>query len=288
MPDGSTWTLRLTVSDAARAQSTLTFNWPLDTDPGAAPFIPLFATDRERYGLGPLPDEPAAEAPVPVVAVPDKAAPVPVTGTIALPQPAVVSTPRVTPAPGPAVETKQKPPLPAPAVRVEARPVPKPTPAPTPKPKPKPVPQPRPTPAPKSAPKPQPQKNTGGIPSQMQINSSVPVTVVLRNTGTRSWSSQGASPVRLVYRWVDAKTGIRYRWALQWLREVVPPGGSTRLKFDLDAPPRAGNYILTYALVRLNWPTYDGKKYVPPASQAKDHRWPGEFGAVSFRITVAS
>lgn len=129
-------------------------------------------------------------------------------------------------------------------------------------------------------------KNDGGIPSQMESGASVPVTVVLRNTGSRSWSSNGESPVRLIYRWVSADNNIRYRWAVHWLQEVVQPGKSTRMKFDLIAPSAEGRFILTYALVRLNGQNYDGKTYKPPATKAKDHRWPGEFGAVSFRITV--
>lgn len=133
-----------------------------------------------------------------------------------------------------------------------------------------------------------PKKSSGGIPSQMKAGSSVPVTVVLRNTGSRSWSSQGPSPVRLIYRWVDAKTDIRHRWAVKWLRETVQPGESTQMKFDLAAPSRAGDFILTYALVRLNSQNYDGKKYLPPPTRTSNHAWPGEFGAVSFRIKVNS
>jgi hypothetical protein len=120
----------------------------------------------------------------------------------------------------------------------------------------------------------------------MTVGSSVPVTVILRNTGSRVWSSTGDSPVRLIYRWVDAKTNIRHRWAVKWLRETVPPGKSTQLKFDLAAPTRAGDFILTYALVRLNPQVHDGKKYTPPPTKTTDHRWPGEFGAVSFRVQV--
>jgi len=120
----------------------------------------------------------------------------------------------------------------------------------------------------------------------MQSGASVPVTVVLRNTGSRSWASTGESLVRLIYRCVSADNNIRYRWAVHWLREEVQPGKSTRMKFDLVAPSAQGRFILTYALVRLNDSNYDGKSYKPPASKAKDHRWPGEFGAVAFRITV--
>ena len=146
---------------------------------------------------------------------------------------------------------------------------------------------------PRAAPKPVEQKaskpapkNNGGIPSRMKSGSTVPVTVILRNTGSRSWSSTGDSPVRLIYRWINADTNIRQRWAVHWLREEVPPGKSTQMKFDLVAPPATGRFILTYALVRLNSQIYDGKSYKPPSTKAKDHRWPGEFGAVSFNITV--
>lgn len=131
-----------------------------------------------------------------------------------------------------------------------------------------------------------PQGQDSGIPTQMKAGASTPVAVTLRNTGSRSWSSTGNSPVRLVVRWVDAATNIRSRWAVQWLRGTVEPGQSAEVAFNLKAPPRAGQYILTYALVRLSEKIYDGKNYTPPPAKAQDQRWPGEFGAVNFEIQV--
>jgi hypothetical protein len=273
--------LRLTVTDADgdRAQSTLSFNWPpapLAVSNPTPP--PLFATQPELYGLGTaLPASPATAAdamplrsqtlPLPA---PSEGVPAPrVTGALRL---APVSPSPALPAPGARSMRAQVP------VRVLNRPQAAPRP------------QPMKAQAAKKAPprKMQASPDSGGIPAVMKASSSVPVTVVLRNTGSRSWSSSGSSPVRLIYRWVDARTNIRHYWAVKWLRETVPPGASTRLKFDLKAPTRAGDFVLTYALVRLNSQNYDGHKYLPPPAQSEDQRWPGEFGAVSFRIKVTS
>jgi hypothetical protein len=285
--------LRLTVTDADgdHAQSTLAFNWPpppLSVSNPTPP--PLFATQPELYGLGtalpasPAPSTAADSAPPRSQTLPLPAPPE------AVPTPRVTGALRLAPAPAPAA----RPALAANPVTV-VRPV-----RATPVPvrvlnHPQVVPQPQPVKAqaakkapPRKAPprKMQASPNSGGIPAVMKVGSSVPVTVVLRNTGSRSWSSTGSSPVRLIYRWVDVRTNIRHYWAVKWLRETVPPGASTRLKFDLEAPSRAGDFILTYALVRLNSQNYDGKKYLPPPARSEDQRWPGEFGAVSFRIKV--
>ncbi len=125
-----------------------------------------------------------------------------------------------------------------------------------------------------------------GIPSRMKAGASTQVAVTLRNTGSRSWSSTGPSPVRLVVRWVNTATNSRSSWAVHWLGKTVEPGQSADVAFTLKAPKRSGNYTLTYALVRLSDQVYDGKKYNPPPSKAQDHRWPGEFGAVNYEIQV--
>jgi hypothetical protein len=125
-----------------------------------------------------------------------------------------------------------------------------------------------------------------GIPSRMKAGASTQVAVTLKNTGSRSWSSTGSSPVRLVVRWVNTATNSRSSWSVHWLGKTVEPGQSADVAFPLKAPSRSGKYTLTYALVRLNGQVYDGKKYTPPPSNAQDHRWPGEFGAVDFEIQV--
>jgi hypothetical protein len=346
LSDHATWTLRLTVTDADgdRAQSTLPFSWPLETSGMDVVAPPLFATERERYGLGSeAPATPTASTPPAAPAVVPPVAPVRTLERAAVPVIATADIPAIAALPAPAAVTRSARSLVVAPVEAEARPVPsghllpapaaalpsKATPrqtnvaivvapvtaaphkagapaarphASTPARRPVRLAQAQPPaakPRPRiearaqmqTAPEPTPAaedsgKRPGGIPSRMKAGSSVPVTVMLRNTGSRSWSSTGDSPVRLIYRWVDAKTNIRHRWAVKWLSETVPPGKSTQMKFDLAAPTRAGDFILTYALVRLNPQVYDGKKYTPPPTKTNDHRWPGEFGAVSFRVQV--
>ncbi len=130
-------------------------------------------------------------------------------------------------------------------------------------------------------------KASRGIPSRMKAGTSTQVAVTLRNTGSRGWSSTGSSPVRLIVRWVNTATNSRTSWSVHWLGKTVQPGQSADVAFPLKAPGRSGKYTLTYALVRLNDRVYDGKKYTPPPSNAQDHRWPGEFGAVDYEIQVA-
>jgi hypothetical protein len=325
LPRGGTvqeWTLRLNAKDAAgqNTQSTLTFVWPpaqtsrpiptVPTAPAPPPVAPIVAT------IQPVP----IAAPITVTPVP--AAPVPATPVPAAPVTPVFPTPAVTnvPAPGnakpsrssPAVADLPVPALPAsPAATTEKLlPIPPPskrpprtesTPAPRaevelpPVRRSQPQVQAKKTPSLKPAEKPAAAKttgekksvpNSGGIPAQMKAGSSTSIEVTLRNTGTRSWSSTGESPVRLLIRWVRADSGIRYRWAIKWLRETVEPGQSTKVRFDLEAPTSPGRYILTYALVRLSPEIYDGKNYKPPSAKAADPRWPGEFGAVSYEIDV--
>jgi hypothetical protein len=85
----------------------------------------------------------------------------------------------------------------------------------------------------------------------------------------------------LIYRWINEGSGSRTRWALTWLRGPVPPGGTTQLSVNLIAPPRPGRYHLTYSLLRLN-----GTEYEPPPFKARQDRWPGEFGGITYAVVV--
>jgi len=126
-----------------------------------------------------------------------------------------------------------------------------------------------------------------GVPAQMAPGSSVQVSMTLRNTGSNVWSSAGASPVRFVLRWIDAQNHTRYRWEIKWLKGTVKPGESTVLNFELAAPPRPGNYQVMCGLVRLTPQSYDGKNYHPPASNAPDQHWDGEFSTVTYNVNVS-
>jgi len=126
-----------------------------------------------------------------------------------------------------------------------------------------------------------------GIPAQMQPGSSVQITMSLRNTGANEWSSTGDAPVRFVLRWIDAQNHTRYRWAVKWLKGTVKPGESTTLSFELEAPSRAAKYQLMCGLVRFTPQSYDGKNYHPPASNAPDQHWDGEFSTVTYDVNVS-
>lgn len=120
-----------------------------------------------------------------------------------------------------------------------------------------------------------------GTPAIMETGQNVNVSVTLRNTGTRAWATESGQPVRLVYRWLDAITGTRTRWAVRWLQSSVAPGSSAQLAVTVAAPPRPGRYRLTYVLVRLN-----GDKFEPPPATTPAQRWPGEFGNITYGVTV--
>jgi hypothetical protein len=312
------WTLRLRATDEVgqSTQSTMTFLWPpaqtlqpIPVAPTPEPQIIKTTTVKQPVVAAPVeakPNAPSSSQPTPVATPPvtpffpspattnapkaggaqtpkfsDVLADLPAPALPAAPGAAKKNLPRVppvkvasragsTPATGaPAAMTPVRRSLPqAPAKKAPPK---------------KPVEKPQP---PKTPPQKAPAKNSGGIPSQMQAGSSTSVEVTLRNTGTRSWSSTGDSPVRLLVRWVRADSKTRHRWAIKWLRSTVAPGQSTTAKIDLDAPSTPGRYILTYSLVRLSPEIYDGKNYKPPPATAADTRWPGEFGAVSFVIDV--
>jgi hypothetical protein len=127
-----------------------------------------------------------------------------------------------------------------------------------------------------------------GVPAQMQPGSTVQISMSLKNTGANDWSSAGDSPVRFVLRWIDAQNHKRYSWAVKWLKGTVKPGESITLNFDLTAPTRVGNYQLMCGLVRLTPQSYDGSNYHPPASNAPDQHWDGEFSTVTYNVNVSS
>jgi len=120
-----------------------------------------------------------------------------------------------------------------------------------------------------------------GTPAVMAAGENILVTATLRNTGKQAWASHGAQPVRLIYRWINEGSGSRTRWALTWLRQPIPPGGTAQLSFSLVAPPRPGRYRLTYSLLRLS-----GTEYEPPPFKARQDRWPGEFGGITYAVVV--
>jgi Tol biopolymer transport system component len=265
-PSGD-WTLRLRVEDGEgdSSQSVLSVALPL----------------RDKT-VSPVPTPPIFAVPIPASrpAIPDTASPLPELPVPALP-PAPVG-PRDTGSPAER----------APEAQPSSRPAPPPIPAPRPQPRPASKPTPRPTLAPTPQPpaNPTPVAGTGdaavltvsGVPYQVLPGETLNLSAMLRNTGRNGWKTTGDSAVRLLVRWHDTKTKARIRWAVRWLRADVPPGGTARLDFSVPAPPRAGDYILRFSLVRVGRDGYTP----PPYSQSASDRYPGEFGVATTSMPV--
>lgn len=154
------------------------------------------------------------------------------------------------------------------------------------KPKQRPAPTPATRPTPPSG-KPAPSRRPGdaavvtvtGVPMSMTVGQIAQLEATLRNTGSNGWKVSGDSPVRLLIYWRDLSTGRRTRWNIRWLRADVPPGGTTKLAFDLPAPARAGRFQLRFCLVRV-----EGGSYTPPP--ISETTMPGEFGVASTTMDV--
>ncbi|HVF10408.1 MAG TPA: hypothetical protein VNA16_06385 [Abditibacteriaceae bacterium] len=265
IPAGVTgeWTLRLTVTDASgdTSQSTLTLVLPLALPKQPHPNAPILAATLPNAVAPVVPPRPAAPVALPnpqsIPGLPSGQA-----GPAPSPPRGGVQAVRTSPAIGTASLAG------TPRRTATARPAKQPASKPT------------------SRPTSRPGADAGrlrvrGTPAIMTVGESLPVTATLINTGRQTWASHGSTPVRLIYCWITAGSGSRVRWALTWLRQPVPRGGSTRLAFDLTAPARPGRYRLTYSLVRLN-----GTDYEPPPFKTRQDRWPGEFGSITYAVVV--
>ncbi|HEX8550114.1 MAG TPA: hypothetical protein VF681_01030 [Abditibacteriaceae bacterium] len=197
---------------------------------------------------------------------------------------AALPLPALPPAPGAPVEPSPS----MPRDRAPEGSTPPPPIAPAPIPAPRPVPTPRPVPKPRPA-LPAPTNGSdaavvtvSGIPYEVKAGETMSLSASLRNTGRNGWKTNGDSPVRLLVRWHDARTKTRTRWAIRWLRADVAPGATGKLDFSIPAPPRAGEYILRFSLVRTGRDGYTP----PPWSQTATERYPGEFGVATTTMPV--
>jgi hypothetical protein len=262
------WTLRLTVSTASggTTQALLLVTLPLEAieaptaaPPDAVASLPTVVQPRVPQP-NPLPppassSPPASlpSAPVPVVPLPSTAAPV-------RPLPPRAEPPRPVVVPAPATPKQELPPSSPPSpVRESA------------------VPR-----RPAAVAADSGELNVAGTLAKMAPGQVATVTVWVKNTGRLAWPVDGRhGAVRVVARWIDFKTGTRRKWAYAWLREEIKPGQSSRWTMELAAPETPGKYKLIYGLLRLG----EGR-YKPPASSAGQDKWPGEFAAIAFAVTV--
>lgn len=288
------FTLRLVVTDGSgeTMQSLMAVNLPLgaparstEGDPppvrptNPPPFLPDTTIPRN---VPPRPIIPVIPRPTPEPTVPPLP---PLTNATPPPYPQVPLPVLPANPPGGRPGAGSLPPsMPLPNFPTGTKPVP--TPAPTPAPTPTPRPVPRRTPAPPPA--------TGGDAGELNVSGTLAtmtagqsstVTVWVKNTGSRDWpagqAGQLSGAIRFVARWVDFETGQRRKWAYNWLRGDLPPGGTSRWNVELKAPSRPGRYKLIYGLIRL--PEGD---FQPPPYNASQDRWPGEFTAIAFAVNV--
>ena len=156
-----------------------------------------------------------------------------------------------------------------------------------------PLPLPPPAPGDKPAAQPEPAPDENAEPSddkadldvegtlaQIAPKEKMRVTVLAKNLGKSAWTPKD---VRVIVRWVDFDSGTRRRWSYNWIREVVQPDGELRQPFDVVVPPKAGRYKVIFGLVRR---PAGGKDGDPPAYDAPQDKWPGEFAAIAFAVNV--
>ncbi len=122
--------------------------------------------------------------------------------------------------------------------------------------------------------------------AQMKVGQRVSVTFWALNRGTRAWlatPSRGeaaGTTVRLVTRWIRFDNGNRNGWSYQTMKTGLAPNARANWKFELVAPTQPGRYKLIYSLQRV------APGWEPPAYNALQETWPGDFAAIAFAVTV--
>ena len=96
----------------------------------------------------------------------------------------------------------------------------------------------------------------------------VPVEVHVTNTGLRSWSAGGDSPVRLGYHWLDGSgNAVVWDGARIPLARDVAPGRDASFTVSVRAPDHDGDYILVWDMVQDGGIGWFSGQAVPPKSQ---------------------
>jgi hypothetical protein len=90
----------------------------------------------------------------------------------------------------------------------------------------------------------------GRLPSAVAAGEGAAEMLELRNDGALTWLREPPRPVALSYHWLDA-TGkvVVFDGARTSLAADVPTGGVVRVRALVEAPPRAGRYVLWWDLV---------------------------------------
>lgn len=87
--------------------------------------------------------------------------------------------------------------------------------------------------------------------SQAYEGETIPLTLRLKNKGSRDWKSEGPAPCFLSYHLHDEKgKTLRFDNPRTGLPGMIRPGGEVEVEVRVKAPLQAGNYILEFDLVR--------------------------------------
>jgi hypothetical protein len=90
-------------------------------------------------------------------------------------------------------------------------------------------------------------------PWRMVAGGHVAATVSLRNSGGFTWrAGEPESASKITYRWLNANGSLHLESGeLWWLADNVPPGGTViDYRIKIQAPDRAGLYLLEYDIVQ--------------------------------------
>jgi hypothetical protein len=91
----------------------------------------------------------------------------------------------------------------------------------------------------------------GRLPSVFLAGRRVTETLEVRNEGALTWLVEPPRPVALSYHWLDDATGkiVVFDGARTHFAGDVLPGGVVQVRATVEAPPRAGRYVLWWDLV---------------------------------------
>ena len=92
---------------------------------------------------------------------------------------------------------------------------------------------------------------TTTAPAAIVPGGEVPVEVHVTNTGLKSWSAAGDTPVRLGYHWLDGKgNAVVWDGARVPLSRDVAPGREMKFNVSVRAPEHDGDYLLVWDMVQ--------------------------------------
>ena len=89
-------------------------------------------------------------------------------------------------------------------------------------------------------------------PATVRSSSQFRPTVVVVNNGWDRWRSDGAHPVHVSYHWLDGKGAevVDFNGTRSQLPRELGPADQCRVQMTVDAPAKAGRYVLAIDLVR--------------------------------------